>query len=325
MQVLAALAALVATALAGVEQDVPWDPRGVDDLPAADVSVAPLLPDVLVVPPSAPRLADRPLRAAVLTVREDDALYLLGVDGSWRSVPPPAPGDSAELTRDGTRLAVERPAGVDVWDLRSGEQTRWAAPRQHRPWDYTAWRWVDDDTLLLDDLRGGWKVDTLSGSADRVPYPLETSYYWTVDADGAVVESADWGHPSVLTDWAGGVQRSLAMAPTGRLATLRADADTVVGTSYELRPFAVYVADRLDLTPRHVLPVLDHEGNYSNGGLSVLALLSDGTVLLRVSVFGGPEMSWRLVAWDPRTDSLAVVTRAGGTVPLWSVAADLLG
>lgn len=301
-----------------------WDPRDVDDLPAAAADVAPLLPAVLDAPRSSPSLSEHPIDAAVLAVGGADGdVHLLAVDGSWRSVP--SGTGSAELTRDGTRLAVERHDGVDVWDLATGERTRVEAPRGHEPWDYTSWRWKDDDTLLLDDAGGGWLVDTLSGAAEEVPYPSDSSFYWTIDDRGAVVESADWGHPAELTDWAGGRRRLVDMAPTGRLASIQAAADTVAGTSYENGPFSVYVADRSDLTPREVLAVHDHDANYSNGGLSVVALLKDGTVLMRVSVFRRAGMHWRLVAWDPAAGELSVVTRTQGTVPLWSVAHDLLG
>lgn len=333
------LVALVALAMAVVAQtpEAPpapvapapsvqrFDPRDVDELGAAAPGVAPLLPDVLAAPDGAPFLADHPLSAAVLAVREDDAVHLLGVDGSWRRVPPPGRGLGAELTRDGTRLAVHRGDEVVVWDLPTGGSTRLREPLGHRPWDYTAWRWVDRGTLLLDDADGGWLVDVATGAAQRVPYPSSSAFWWTVGPGGAVVESADWSYPNLLTDWSSGRARQVDMAPTGRLMWPVVDADTVVGASYDDGPFAVYVADRADLAPRHVLRVHDHDANYSNGGLSVLALLPDGTVLLRVAVFSGPGMQWRLVAWEPASGGLSVVTRAEATVPLCSVAEGLLG
>jgi hypothetical protein len=301
-----------------------WDPRDVDDLPAAPDGVAPLLPEVLEVPASSPSLTERPIEAAVLTAEKNDALHLLGVDGSWRRVPAPPPGQGATLTRDGTRLAVQRGDGVDVWDLPTGERTQVAAPRGHEPWDYTSWRWVDNDTLLLDDMEGGWLVSTVSGAADEVPYPSGMSFFWTVDSRGAVVESADWGNPDVLTDWAGGVRHEVDMSPTGRLSWIQADRNTVAGTSYENGPYSVYVADRFDLTPRDVLRVRDHDGNYSNGGLSVIGLLEDGTVLMRVAVFG-PDDGLRIVAWDPPSGELSVVSTSDAEHPrVLSFAAGLL-
>lgn len=305
--------------------DDPWDPRKVDDLPAAPADVAPLLPDVLEVPESSPTLTSSPVDAAVLSVFEKETIHVLASDGTWRRLTARPGSGSAELTRDGTRLAVPRRDGVDVWDLASAEHTWVPVPPGHVPWEYTSWRWVDNETLLLDEPGGGWLVSTLSGSADAVPYPSRTSFYWAVDAGGEVVESAQWGNPSVLTDWAGGVRRRIDMSATGRLASLQATADTVVGTSYENGPFAVYVADRDDLAPADVLRVHDHDANYSNGGLSVLAALEDGTVLLRVSVFSGPGMQWRIVAWDPDTDDLSIVSRTNGTVALSAIAHDLLG
>jgi hypothetical protein len=302
----------------------PWDPRDVDDLPAAADQVAPWLPDVIEVPASSPALAERPVETAVLTVREDDALQLLGTDGSWRSVPLGRESGSAELTADGTRLAVATETGVDIWDLPTGERTKLDNPAGFQAWEFVSWAWLDTTTLLLSDgSSGGWRVDAASGKSTHVPYPASGLGWWgTVDPGGVVVESADYGRPAQLTDWASGDPRRVDMRDIGRLATIRADVDTVVGTSYDNGPFAVYVADRSDLTPRDVLRVRDHEGNYSNGGLSVLALLADGTVLLRVAVFG-KDFSWRLVAWDPSSGDLSLVTR--GAAVLLSCATGLLG
>lgn len=309
MEVLAALVALVATAVAGVEQQAPWDPRRVDDLPGADASVAPLLPEVVAVPARAPALADRPLPAAVLAVQDEDALHLLGTDGAWRWVRPPSPGDTASLTRDGTRLAVERGRGVDVWDLPTGALTRVRAPSEHRAWDYSEWRWADDDSLLLDDLQDGWRVDTITGVADRVPFPTGMSFGWTVDDAGAVIEVADPAAASVLTDWGGGVRRRLDMAPTGRLSSIQVEGDTVVGTSFQHGGFAVHVADRIDLAPRAALRVRDVDANYSNWALRTVGIQDDGSVLLWVGVPGRTSIDgWRVVRWVPATGRLEVVT-----------------
>lgn len=309
MQVLAALAALVATAVAGVGQQVPWDPRRVDELPRADASVAPLLPVLVAVPDRAPALADRPLPAAVLTVQHDDALHLLGTDGSWRQVRPPTPGDTASLTRDGTRLAVERGRGVDVWDLPTGALTRVRAPSGHRAWDHSEWRWVDGDSLLLDDLQGGWRVDTITGVADRVLFPTGMSFGWTVDDAGAVVEVADPAAAGVLTDWGGDVRRRLDMTPTGRLSSVQVEGDTVVGTSFEHGGFAVHMADRLDLAPRAAQRVRDVDATYSSWALRVVGIRDDGSVLLWVAVPGRSAVDgWRIVRWAPATGRLEVVT-----------------
>lgn len=323
----ASLTAPAPTAALAPDRDRPWDPRRVDQLPAAAAGVAGGLPRRVEPPASLPELADDPMRAAVLSGYVEDAVVLMSAEGQWRRVPAPAMGSfgGAELTRDGTRVAVETADGVDVWDLPTGERTRIPHPEDARPWDFSSWRWIDRETLLLDDARGGWRVDVASGAVQRTPYPSSTSFWWTVDPAGAVVESADWSHPNLLTDWAAGVGREVDMAPTGRLSSLHAGRDVVVGTSYDAGPFGVYVADRSDLTPRHVLRVRDHEANYSNGGLSVLALLADGTVLLRVAVLGGRDVPLRVVAWAPGSGDLSLVSRIAGSVELLSVADGLLG
>jgi hypothetical protein len=304
----------------------PWNPRDVDDLPDAPAGLAPALPAVLRPPTVAKPLSAEPIAAAVLSIRAKDAVLLLATDGSWRSVPPPEVDsyeswESADLTPDGTRLAVQTLDGVDVWDLPTGEKTHLGLPEGYEPWDSLSWTWVDRTTLLLDDYRGGWLVDAASGAAERVPYPATNPYWWTLDDSGALVESADFLDPAVLTDWAGGEPRRVDMSGLGRLAMLQADADTVVGTSYENGPFSVFLAARSDLSPEAVLPVQDDEANYGPG-LYPVALLDDGTVLIRTLVLGA-EPTWRLVAWEPASGDLTMVTHGEGIVT--SYATDLLG
>jgi len=301
----------------------PWDPRDADKLPPAAADVAPTLPDVVDPPASATPLAADPVDAAVLSFSGKNGVELLATDGTWRSVPPGSEYGGAELTRDGTRLAVETETGVDIWDLPTGERTRLANPKGYRSWDvYPIWAWIDNSTLLFDDPNpGGWLVDMASGEATRVPYPNDSGWR-TVDADGAVVQSLDFGKPAQLVDWAGGEPRRVDMSGIGRLSTIHADADTVVGTSGATGS-TVVVANRADLAPLHVLPLVDPGANYADGKLSIAALLDDGTLLLQVPVFGA-EFSWRLVAWDPRSGELTRVLRGVGSVPA-SYATDLLG
>lgn len=296
-----------------------WDPRDVDDLAPAAANVAPALPDVVDPPATATPLAEDPVDAAVLSVRGSDALQLLATDGTWRSVPLPSQHGGAELTADGTRLAVDTETGVDIWELPTGMRTRLANPEGYTPREYLSWVWIDNSTLLFDDPEpGGWLIDAASGQAQRVPYPID-SLSRTVDADGVVVQSTDFGRPAQLVDWASGEPRRVDMTGIGRLSTIHADADTVVGTSGS----SVVVADRADLAPRYVLPLRDPEANYADGKLPVVAVLVDDTVLLQVPVFDD-QFSWRLVAWDPRTGELTRVTRGVGSVPA-SYASGVLG
>jgi hypothetical protein len=302
----------------------PWNPRDVDDLAPAAAGVAPALPDVVNPPATATPLADDPVDAAVLSMRADAALLLLATDGTWRSVPPPSQGAyGAVLSADGTRLAVDTKTGVDAWDLPTGERTSVSFPSGYQPSEYDSWAWIDDSTLLLDDAgTGGWLVDAASGDATRVPYPGD-ALSWTVDADGAVVESTDYGAPAQLVDWADEQPRRVDLGAhalgTGRLTSLQANADTVAGTSGA----AVIVIDRAGLEPRHVLSLLDPDDNYGYGKAPIVALLDDATVLLQAPVFGD-QFSWRLVAWDPQSGELTRVVRGVGPVPA-SYATGVLG
>jgi hypothetical protein len=54
--------------------------------------------------------------------------------------------------------------------------------------------------------------------------------------------------------------------------------------------------------------VLDFDANYSNGGLLILAVADDGTVLLSVAAIGRKVDGFRLVAWDASSGKLSIVS-----------------
>lgn len=272
-----------APATARVEPSRRWDPRDVDRLPAAPDDVAPLVPAVIEPPVSARPLAEAPVRAAVLTVTHRRTVFVLAVDGTWRSIPVPERYAQASLAPAGTRLLFTKDSEVDVWDLTTGERATVPFPDRLVPWDFTRSKWLDETTLLLDDYRGGWLIDVTERSARRVPYP--TRFHWAVDSAGTVVERV------------------------GRLERLVVTTDRVIGTTYTDGRFRVVVADRSTMAPRAVLPLRDFEGNYSNWALGPVAAQQDGTVIIWVAVVGKDD-GWRLVAWDPRTDDLSLVSRS---------------
>lgn len=292
-----------------------WDPRKVDELPIARAGTVPGLPSLIDPPNRSVSLREAPIDAAVVVVEQNSTAQLLTLAGEWRSVPLTGRHPTVALSPGGTRLLVthladEPAAPVLVHDLSTGESREVPAPDAFREWDYAFWTWVDEDTLLLDDLKGGWLVNSESGRATRVPYPSAISAYWTIDPDGALVTSAEWGTPRVFEDWSGSGVRKVSMRATGRLGSLVADRHTVVGSSYDGHPFSVIVADRMTLAPQWVLPVLDVQGNYSPGALRPLALRDDGTVLLRVSVLRRGRSGFRVVAWDPRSGDLSLAASA---------------
>jgi hypothetical protein len=303
----------------------PWNPREVDDLTPAQADAFPALPAVVDPPPTAIPLADDPVDAAVQSMRGDRAILLLATDGTWRSVPSPSNGAyGAALSADGTRLAVDTETGVEAWDLATGESTAVPFPPDLlRPSEFRSWAWIDDSTLLLHNAgAGGWLVDVASGDATPVPYP-ENPLSWTVDADGAVVESADYLAPAQLIDWAGQEPRRVDLGADGlgigRLTSVHANADTVVGVSGA----TIVVIDRADMEPRAALRLVNPQDNYGSGKVPVVALLDDGTVLFQIPVYAD-EFSWRLVAWSPQSGGFTLVTRGVGSVPA-SFATAILG
>ncbi|WP_341926311.1 hypothetical protein [Nocardioides psychrotolerans] len=299
-----------------LEATASWDPRDVDDLSGAPARVVPALPDVIDPPSSSPLLADEPVGSAVVAVEERGTAQVLGPDGEWRTVPLDGRYPRIALSPGGTRLAVyyyvdtedpDHTYDVTVHDLATGGSTVLEPPPGFVPWDDTGWSFLDEDLLLLTSGPASYAVSLSSGATEPRPYRAGLSR--TVDPDGEVLVSSDWSEPNVLLDYAGGAPREVSMARTGRLARIVADDDTVVGTSYENGPFAVYVADRATLTPRATLPVVDTDGNYSNWALGPQALLADGTVLLRVAALGrGRATGFRLVLWEPGTGDLSVVS-----------------
>ena len=275
-----------------------WDPRDVDDLPDARDDVATLLPAVIDPPASVRPLAGAPVETGILTISRRRTVLVLSTDGSWRSIPVPERYAQASLSRGGTRLLFTQQDAVEVWDLTTGERRTIPFPDDLVPWDYTRAKWVDESTYLNDDHRGGWLVDITSCAARRVSHPTE--FVWAVDEDGTVVDGA------------------------GRIERLVATPGTLIGTTYDGGPFRVVVADRSTLEPRAVLPLRDFEGNYSNWALGPVAVQDDGIVLLWIAVVGKDD-GWRLVAWDPETDDLSLVSRSDAEpTDVLTYAVDLL-
>lgn len=287
-----------------------WDPRDVDELPAASDRTVPALPAVIKPPPLSPLLVDDPIGIAVVAVERGGVAQLLSPNGAWRTVPIEGRYPHLQLSTDGSRLAVyyygDDEFDVTVHDLATGEARVLPPPPAYRPWDSSAWVFLNEDELLLGGGSTAYVVTVDTGKAERVPYRAGLSQ--AVDPAGNVLVSAEWTERNVLTDYRSETPREVSMNLTGRLSSIRAGGATVVGTSYDKRPFALVVADRKTLRPQVSLPLLDHEGNYSNWGLGTLALVDDGRVLLRVAVIGQGKTGFRVVAWDPANGDLSIVS-----------------
>lgn len=287
-----------------------WDPRKVDALPAAPAGTVADLPAAIEPPAVATPLVDAPIGAAILAVNRREHAFLLSTDGEWRTISLAGRYAGVDLNPSGTRALVldgdieEDP--VTVVDLASGNSRTIAYPTGYRGWDYSGWRWLEDDSLLLTARRGSWLINAVTGAAEHVRYPGD--FVSGVDNHGVILESADWHRPRIFSDWRTVPPHQVSMRDVGRLMHVFATHDTVVGTSYDGHPFAVIVADRKALAPQAVLPVLDFEGNYSPGALRPIALRDDGTVLLKVSVFGRHIDGFRVVSWDPESGDLSIVS-----------------
>lgn len=151
---------------------------------------------------------------------------------------------------------------------------------------------------------GGWRTIRLHGAYPEARLSPDGTRVVVYDID----DSRGPATVHTLATGAVDVVRAISMDSTGRLTAIQANGELVVGTSYDGRPFSLVLADRATLTPRTSLPLRDHDSNYSNGGLGVLALRDDGTVLFRVAVFGRGG-GFRVVAWDPSTGEISLVSR----------------
>ena len=287
-----------------------WDPRDVDELPGAAEGTAPALPAVIEPPASSPLLVDEPIRRAVLAVEQRNVAQLLSPSGTWRTVALDGKYPRLHLSPNGTRLAVDyygdSRSEVAVHDLASGKARTLRPPREFVRSEETEWDFLNEDELMLNGSKS-FVFAIASGTSEVLPYPID-GLSRAVDPAGNVLVSNQWGGPRVLMDHQADPPVKVSMNLTGRLSSMRADRDTVVGTSYDKGPFAVIVADRKSLTPRAILPVLDFEGNYSNWGLGTLALVANGRVLLRVAAIGKGQTGFRVVAWNPNNGDLSVVS-----------------
>jgi|GEM_PF-3373481 len=285
----------------------PWDPRTVDDLPPARAGLSPTVPAVIDPPESSPLLADDPIGAAVLVVEQGDVAQLLGVDGSWRTVPLDQRYPGLELSPDGRRLAISYvggDAGATLYDVTTGDSRVQPFPEGYQPFDFSYWTFADDDTLCLCGASEEiYLVDAVTGAAQRQAHGADV-----FDPDGAAVEADCCVGPQVLTDWAGGSPREVDLQLIGRPSSISVGLDTVAATSYDPGPLEVVLADRSTLSPRATLPVRDPQGAFGDGGLSVATITDDGTVLLRVAVLGRDGDGFRVVAWDPALGTLSLVS-----------------
>lgn len=214
-----------------------WDPRNVDELPAAPADAVAALPTAITPPASAPALTSAPIAAAVAVVERRTVAFLLAPDGTWRSLPLAVDHPQVALSPLGRRLMVTAYASPDVTTV---HDLATATRRRVEP-----------------------TKDRLTGGSGHGRHELQS-----FDARG----------------------------------------DLIAGTLYAGGHFRVVVLDRSDRSVVDELRLGDHEGNYSNWGLRVLAVQRDGTILLRVAAIGPDRQGFRVVAWDRRQRSLRVAS-----------------
>ena len=287
-----------------------WDPRDVAELPRSVAGSVPALPPEIDPPRSSPLLANDPMGAAVLAVERGGEAQLLSPDGAWRTVPLQGKNPSLQLSPNGTRLAVLTYRGntfdLVVHGIGTGRVRTVPLPKRFSSSEGNYWFFRNEKELLLGGGGSTYLVAVDGEPAERLPYQFGLSQ--AVDPSGNLLVSAQWGDPNLLTDYRPATPREVSMRSTGRLSSIRAAGGTVVGASYDKRPFALVIADRKTLAPRTSLPVLDFQGNYSNWGLGTLAIVDDERVLLRVAALGQGGSGFYIVAFDPSNGALSIVS-----------------
>lgn len=314
-----------------------WDVGAVGDLPGR----ASALPEVVEQPPSAPALAGDPIPAAVLSLwGEGDVTYLRSPDGEWRSVPHPGPEPAlAELSADGTRLALPGRAGLEVWDVDAGTSTTlpWPADTRLPVADLVVGlRWFPDgEHVLVMGPTRSWSVG-LDGATEELPYPTNrysSDLYPT--SDGRVVELAAVlrGAGREVVEWEGD-RRVSRLEATGLdsldRGAVRGDlvaAVRGVGGYYPPRTASdwdgLVVFGRDDVTARAYLPIRDANAAYSdNARLVVEGWLDDETVLAWVLPEGSED--WSLVSWHYPSGDLQRLAGGDAYARLSDVVPDLV-
>lgn len=257
--------------------------------------------------------------AAVVVVVAGVALAgVLGQDSSDEPMPAPSPTPPPTRTAEPDPVTFDpslvddlppAPAGLapvlpEVLDVPTSATPALADD----PVEAAVLTFARSDALKVLGVDGGWR---------HVPLPVE----------GGRVELSDDG-TRLLVETAAGVD--VWDVTTGAVRS-RADRgslwdesrgggmDVEVGWSDADDALAVTSGDR------SLLVRDDSRATYANGGLSVQAVLDDGTVLLRVLVDPGPAASVRFVAWEPRSGELWWVMHVPDVTPGWSMAAGVLG
>ncbi len=317
-----------------------WDPFTLPDLPLGES----VLPEVLDPPDGAPSVLDRPLSAAVVAwPQEARDLMLLGIDGSWRSVPNTA--DAADgylsevlapvLTLDGTRVGMSTREGIVIVDVTTGTRKvhPWP-PEIPQPTDtLPELDWLPGDRQIhVNYWNKQWIVDAADGSDRPAPWsPVGEGWGYpiAVDPEGVVVQHrfdhndlVAWDDDRIVNDvpaaWWGEryVARHGLVAFTGNIASGAQGGPAVVN-----RDTAEVVA---------WLRLPDRNGEYSdNGHLTVQGFLNKTTLLVKVAPMRFGEMqpgqeTWYLATWNYETGAIERLTSGDTRMRTIAVATDVV-
>ena len=318
-------------------EDYPvWDPFTLADSDR-DESV---LPEVLDPPAEAPSLFDEPLDAAVVAWPEEGRdLMLLGVDGSWRSVPGTADAVRGTLrdvvrpvlTSDGKTVAMSTTDGILVVDVTEGTQQVLPWPAEIRqPTDTVPpLQWLPGNEQLNVDYYDKQWIVGLDGSDREAPWSTDPTYQVAVDQAGQVRQFrydrrdlVTWQGDEIVSladaSWWG--ERYVAgygmVAFTGNLATGSHGGPAVV------------TGDTADVVAWARTP--DRASVYSdNGYLTAQGFLDPHTLLLLVAPMNFRTMeegseTWYLATWNLGTGGFEHLTTGDTRMRGISVATDVV-
>lgn len=280
-----------------------WDGQAAPD----DGRLAPSIPDVIRPPLSSPSLRELPGEAvAALAHSRTRLVQLLGTDGAWRSVPLPGQGETGiDLSPAGTRVVVYERDGFPAvtYDLTTGRATELELPDGLDAGHLAQWRFLDEDSLLFLDDAGSQVVDAATGRAEPAAF---RGNVLAVDQAGEVLTGPGKGGPAVLHDHRGGTDHRLSTERIGTVLSIAADDDVVAAVARVGEEESVVLADRATLAPLARLPLGKDRADYGTFDLRVMAISTDGTVLLSKVAFLTKTQS--VLAWDPTTGVVTEVS-----------------
>ncbi len=313
-----------------------FDPDAALELPQRESNLPATLD-----PPADASVLPLPTAASLVLRDPDDAIFLLGTDGTWaRTKAPSGSAHHSVLSDDGTQLANLGEEGLFVTDVRDGTWRELELPNgPEDSWTNFAvmLRWQGNERLALASPGAGLaRIEVSGGLAPSVdpsvtmimglaPVSDGSLILFGRDREGAVISELVDGQESGSVDATALPDLQVPVASEARVVGI------VNGIPQQDRPTehsGVLVLEREGYAASAYLPIAGTRYTpgisigFQAGDVSPIGWLDEQTVLLaHVRSTGRP---WSLVAWDVESGALTLVSRGGPDTQPASVARDLV-